>query len=224
MQKVLTDLLDLVFPNCCPGCGQPFVTGEKYLCTSCELDLPMFQPNDDITDRFVGRIEVVDARSFLKFYHGGIVQKIMHSIKYKGDKPLGEYMGTMIINHFSADKAFENIDVIIPVPLHRSKLRSRGFNQSEILALGMAKAMGVDIDIKSVLRIRKSETQTRKTRAERWNNVSGIFRVSRGTLQDKNVLLVDDVITTGATLEACGEAILASGARSLSIAALAAAM
>ncbi|MEN8248071.1 MAG: ComF family protein [Bacteroidota bacterium] len=224
MQKVLTDLLDLVFPNCCPGCGQPFVTGEEYLCTGCELDLPSFLPDEDIKDRFVGRIEVTDARSFLKFYHGGLVQKIMHNIKYRSDQELGEFMGRMLINHFSADKAFRDIDVIIPIPLHKSRLKSRGYNQSDTLARGMAEALGVIVDTQSVARVKKSETQTRKSRAERWNNVSGIFQVSGEALTEKNVLLIDDVITTGATLEACGEAILSSGAKSISIAALAAAM
>lgn len=224
MLKVLYDLLDLVYPNCCPVCGKAFVTGEEYICTSCELDLPMFYSNENIIDRFVGRIEVKDARSLFKFYHGGAVQKIIHSVKYKGDQQLGEYMGRMVIRHFQADGAFANIDVVIPIPLHRSKLKSRGFNQSDTLAKGMAEALNVNLNNQSVVRTKKSSTQTRKNRAERWNNVSGVFQVKGDDLKGKNVLLVDDVITTGATLEACGEAIISGGANSISIVAVAAAM
>ena len=224
MLKVLHDFLDIVFPNCCPGCEQPFVTGEKHLCTNCELDLPMFDFNEDIKDRFIGRIEVKEARSLLKFYHGGLVQKIMHNIKYRGDRELGEFMGRMLARHFQRDAAFNDIDVIIPIPLHHSKQKSRGYNQSDTLARGIAEVLGAIVDTQSVIRTKKSSTQTRKSRAERWNNVSGIFQVKDDSLNDKNILLIDDVITTGATLEACGEAILSSGARSISIAALAAAM
>ena len=178
MQKVFNDLLDLVFPNCCPGCDQPFVTGENHLCTSCELDLPLFEADEDIKDRFVGRIQVKDARSLLKFYHGGLVQKIMHNIKYRGDRDLGQYMGRMLINHFKSNHAFQNVDLIIPVPLHKFRLKTRGYNQSEILAAGIAEVLNVEVDALSVLRTRKSSTQTRKSRAERWENVSGIFQVS----------------------------------------------
>ncbi|RLD19421.1 MAG: ComF family protein [Bacteroidetes bacterium] len=224
MKKVLQDFVDLVFPNCCPGCDQPLVSGEKYICTSCDLDLPLFDAKEDILSYFAGRLELSEARAYLKFYSAGIAQKLLHHIKYKGDQDLGEFLGTMFINHLNRDGVFSNIDVIIPVPLHKSKLRSRGYNQSEVLAKGMAEVLHITVDSTSVIRVRKSETQTRKDRAQRWQNVSGIFNVEGKALEGKNVLLVDDVITTGATLEACGEVILAAGAGSLSIAALAAAM
>jgi len=224
MKSFVTDLVDLVFPNCCPGCGAPFITGEEYLCSNCELDLPVFPASEQILDRFAGRIKLVDARSYLKFYNEGIAQKLLHAIKYKGDKELGEHLGREFILHVSKEEAFANIDIVIAIPLHKSKLLSRGYNQSYYLAKGMANALGVIIDNESVIRYKKSETQTRKSRAERWQNVSGIFQVTNESLKGKNVLLVDDVITTGATLEACGEAIIDAGAESLSIAALAAAM
>jgi predicted amidophosphoribosyltransferase len=201
MKSYVTDLIDLVFPNCCPGCGAPFITGEEFLCNNCELDLPVFPTSENILDRFVGRINLIDARSYLKFYNDGIAQKLLHAIKYKGDKELGEYLGRVFIHHVNKEEVFANIDVVIAIPLHKSKLLSE-----------------------TVIRFKKSETQTRKTRADRWQNVSGIFRVNNNSLQGKNVLLVDDVITTGATLEACGQTIIDAGAESLSIAALAAAM
>jgi ComF family protein len=224
MKKVLHDFIDLVFPNCCPGCDQPLVSGEQHLCTSCEVDLPLYPANEDILQNFAGRLNLDEARAFLKFYHGGIAQNLLHHIKYKGDQELGEYLGRMFIQHLRKESAFNNVEVVVPVPLHKSKLRARGYNQSEVLAKGIADVLGITVDTSSVVRIKKSETQTRKDRAARWQNVSGIFTLTNGNLQGKRVLLVDDVITTGATLEACGETILAAGASSLSVAALAAAM
>lgn len=224
MKKVLHDFIDLVFPNCCPGCDQPLVSGEEHLCTSCELDLPLYAANDNILHYFAGRLELTEARAFMKFYHGGIAQNLLHHLKYKGDQELGEYLGRMFIRHLQKESAYKRVDVVVPVPLHKSKLRARGYNQSEVLARGMADKLGVTVDKTSIIRTRKSETQTKKNRADRWLNVSGIFEVTSNKLQGKHVLLIDDVITTGATLEACGETILAAGAVSLSVGALAAAI
>jgi ComF family protein len=224
MKKVLHDIIDLVFPNCCPGCDHPLVSGEEHLCTSCELDLPLYPTNENITHYFAGRLELAEARAFFKFYHGGIAQNLLHHIKYKGDQELGKHLGRMFIQHLRKESAYNNVDVVVPVPLHNSKLRARGYNQSEVLANGMADILGVATDSSSTIRTKKSDTQTRKNRADRWQNVSGIFEITNDNFQGKHVLLVDDVITTGATLEACGEVILASGAASLSVGALAAAM
>jgi len=224
MKKILYDFVDLVFPNCCPGCNQPFVSGEELLCSSCELDLPLFSPDEDILEYFAGRIDLTDARAFLKFYNQGITQKLLHAIKYKGDRALGEYLGAMFIHHLKSNSVYDHIDVLLPVPLHHSKLKARGYNQSEILAKGMADALRLTVDSTSILRVKKSQTQTKKSRAERWQNVSGIFEVKGDLLKGKHVLLVDDVITTGATLEACAEAIMDTGAASISVAVLAAAM
>jgi len=224
MKSSINDLVDLLFPNCCPGCGQPLVAGERHLCNSCELDLPLFALSEQILDRFAGRIKLAEARAYIKFYHGGLAQKLLHSIKYKNNQELGEYLGKMFIAHLQNSGKFGKPDVVIPIPLHKSKLRVRGYNQSEALARGMANALGISVDTTSVIRVKKSETQTKKDRAARWQNVSGIFAVTNDSLNNKHILLVDDVITTGATLEACGQTLLDAGVASLSIAALAAAM
>jgi len=224
MRKILYDFIDLIFPNYCSGCGRPFVAGENNLCSICTIDLPVFQLDEQLLDHFSGRIEVQEARAFLKFYHGGITQKLLHSLKYNGNQELGEHLGNMFIKHLPEESIFTNIEVIVPVPLHKSKQWARGYNQSEVLAKGMAKGLGVSVDSASMVRLKKSETQTKKNRADRWHNVSGIFEIIGDNLKDKHILLVDDVITTGATLEACGETILKAGAASLSIGTLAAAM
>ena len=199
MKKVLHDFIDLVFPNCCPGCDQPLVRGEEHLCTSCELDLPLYPANENIAHYFAGRLELAEARAYFKFYHGGLAQNLLHHIKYKGDQELGEHLGKMFIHHLQKEAIYKNVDVIVPVPLHKSKLRARGYNQSEVLASGMADILGVAVDSLSVIRTKRSETQTRKNRADRWQNVTGIFEVINDNLLGKHVLLVDDVITTGAT-------------------------
>jgi ComF family protein len=197
---------------------------EGYLCTTCELDLPIYAANENILPYFAGRLQLTDARAFFKFYHAGIAQKVLHSIKYKGNRELGEYLGTMFMQHLRKESVFDHVELIIPVPLHKSKLRERGYNQSEVLAQGMAVSLGIEVDATAIKRIKKSETQTKKSRAERWQNVSGIFEICHDGLEGKHVLLVDDVITTGATLEACGEVILTAGVASLSVASIAAAM
>jgi len=224
MKKVLHDFIDLVFPNCCPGCEQPLVTGEAHLCTSCELELPCFAVNENILNYFAGRIELAEARAFIKFYSGGIAQKLLHQIKYQGNKALGEHLGKMFIQHLQSEPVYGNINVAVPIPLHKSKLRARGYNQSEVLAQGISQILAINIDLTTVVRTKKSETQTRKSRAERWQNVEGIFVVKNDDLKGKHVLLVDDVITTGATLEACAQVIINAGAASVSVAVLAAAM
>jgi len=222
--SLVNDLIDLVFPDLCSGCDNPLAKGEEIICTSCEYDLPLFAADESIRDRFFGRINVVDARAFLKFYTGGVSQKLLHAIKYKGDKDLAIHLGRAFMKRLKNEGVFNEIDIIVPVPLHPTKLRTRGFNQSLILAQGIAVELGLKVDEQSVMRLKKSETQTRKSRAERWQNVSGIFNVEGEGLENKNVLLVDDVITTGATLEACAEAIFESNVNSISIAAIAAAM
>ena len=189
MKSFVTDLVDLVFPNCCPGCDAPFITGEEFICSNCEIDLPLFPASEQILDRFAGRMELMDARSYLKFYNSGMAQKLLHEIKYKGDKALGEYLGSVFIRHLSTEKAFKNIDVVVPIPLHKSKLLSRGYNQSYFLAKGMAQELKIKVDDESVVRFKKSETQTRKSRAQRWQNVSGIFQVTNDSFIGKNVLL-----------------------------------
>ncbi len=224
MKTLVHDLVDLVFPDPCPGCNRPLVTGEGRLCSSCELALPVFAHSENINDRFAGRLPLQGARAFLKFYHGGMAQKLLHAIKYKGNTKLAVYLGGLFARHLRPANPWATVELVVPIPLHKSKLRSRGYNQSTFLAQGIAAHLGASLDATTVVRAQKSATQTKKDRAERWHNVSGIFSVTGQALKGKHVLLVDDVITTGATLEACGAALLAAGVASLRVAALAAAM
>jgi ComF family protein len=219
--NLLGDLVDLIFPALCPGCNEPFVSGETTLCTSCILDLPLQASKDELTRVFAGRMNIEEIAVFLKFYSGGITQRILHEIKYRKNLELARYVGRLFMQTGKNSLAFQEVDVIVPVPLHQTKLKKRGYNQSEIIGEGIAKELEKPLDDNGVIRKMKSDTQTRKSRAERWQNVAGIFEVIDDRYVDKHVLLVDDVLTTGATLEACGGVILEAGAKKLSIATLA---
>jgi ComF family protein len=150
---------------------------------------------------------------------------MIHKLKYNGLKEAGHELGKIYASSLKCSEFLLDIDLIIPVPLHPSKLRKRGFNQSEIIAKGMSEASGIPYETDILEREQMSETQTKRSRYERWLNVEGIFRVSDGSLVDgKHILLIDDVITTGSTIEACVSALLAAGDVRVSVAALAVAV
>lgn len=224
MKNLISDFVDILYPALCPGCGNVYASGEEILCSSCEMDLPLFNNEQVVENILGGRVLIKSAAIFLKFYAGGLTQKLLHQVKYKNNRQLGEYLGMeMMMTNDNAIR-FGDIDLIIPVPLHEDKLKQRGYNQSELIAAGIARVLNKPVATDLVHRVAKSETQTRKSRDERWANVSGIFECEDKALSGKNVLLVDDVITTGATMESCAEAVLGAGAESISFAVLATAM
>jgi len=172
--------------------------------------------------KFYGRIKVEYAIAYLHFHKEGITQQILHNLKYRNQPEagikLGEWFGLDLIKSGLAD----TWEVVIPIPLHRSKEKRRGYNQSNYIAEGLGNALGIPNSFETIIRNKKSETQTNKSKQERWENVEGIFEIKKPqTVRGKHVLLVDDVVTTGATLESCGHAILSAGAGRLSMATLA---
>jgi len=211
---MLKALLNLFYPELCLACGNGLVEGETYICLDCKLNLPKTDfhkysenPADQI---FWGRFPFQRASSYLYFEKAAGVQKILHNIKYQGGKQLAKMVGYWYGSDLKSINSYQNIDFIIPVPLHKTKLKTRGYNQSEWFAHGLSRAMNVPIQADNLVRIHKSETQTRKTRYRRWENVSEIFAVEHPELlNNKHILLVDDVVTTGATIEACAQKLLA---------------
>lgn len=179
----------------------------------CIFKLPKTNFHKDkenpIAKIFWGRVSVESAASFYSFGKGGKVQHLIHQLKYKGKKEVGVSVGKLYGQELKASDNFNLIDIIVPVPLHKKKLRKRGYNQSQYFAEGLSQTMNVDTDCKSLFRALASETQTRKSRFNRWKNVESVFQLKDSiSLIGKHILLVDDVITTGATLEACAHTLL----------------
>ena len=198
----------------------------SQLCLHCIFELPITgfadMKDNPVEKIFWGRIHVEAATSELYFSKGTLVQSIIHQLKYKGNREAGIMLGKIMGESLSNSNRFKEIDLLIPLPLTRIKERKRGYNQSEILCLGISEVTNIPILKNAVSRLKATETQTKKRRSQRWDNVEGNFFVNQKELiQGKHVLLVDDVITTGATLEACGQEILHIAGTRLSIAALA---
>ncbi len=226
MMSVLNDLIDLFYPRLCAGCNTPLVKGEDILCLGCLADLPRTHFSDfsqnPVADIFIGRTDIVYGNSFCQFDKGGKVQHLLHQLKYKGKKDIGSRLGFLFGSDLMQTKEFQEIDSIIPVPLHKKKQRGRGYNQSIEICRGIAEAMNKPLIINNLIRLKHTTSQTSKSRYERWQNVSGIFDVKNsGAFEDRHLLLVDDVITTGATLESCCQELLKIKGVKVSIAVLA---
>ena len=212
MFVLLKDLITLVYPDVCCVCGNSLTERERVICIDCEHHLPRTRFHDDpenpVIMSFWGRVEISSATAFLYFRRGTITQHLLHKLKYKGKKDVGRYLGEMFGRELVRSESYQTVDAIIPVPLHPAKKRKRGFNQSEIIARGMSGVMEVDVLDRSLVRKTFSSTQTRKNRFERWKNVENIFTVeNKERLEGLHIMLIDDVITTGATMEACLQAL-----------------
>lgn len=225
-RHIIEDLLSLLFPNLCCGCGTYLYRGEELLCTGCIYHLPYTDHHlhsENIAARqFWGRLPCNAVMSLLYFKKGGRTQNIMHRLKYKGRKDLGVRLGNMIASKLLLNPRYTGIDQIIPVPLHRSREIKRGYNQSMCIAEGISAILKVPVNSKCLLRTKRTATQTKKGRFSRFENMQTVFSVmNSGEIEGKHVLLVDDVLTTGATLEACGIALFDVKISKLSIATVA---
>ena len=223
---ILFYLTELLFPRLCVVCGDKLIEQENWICLHCLHHIPRtnfhLEPDNRVSQLFYGRVEIEHATSFFYFSKGSKYQSLLHNLKYKGMKELGEEIG----KHFGIDlmqsPQFSSVDVICPVPLHPQKEKKRGYNQSWWIASGIAQQMQKELSDDNLKRITATETQTRKARFERWQNVEGIFELFHPEkFSGKHVLLVDDVVTTGSTLEACAQAILSKTKAKVSIATLA---
>jgi len=205
---IADDFVSLLFPRLCQACGEPLVRNEKIICTACMIDIPVTDyhrvRDNRLEKSFYGRCYIEKAAAWAFYRQGGKVQKLVHNLKYAGVKPIGHYLGSLYGSILRKSDFSDGLDCIVTVPLHSHKQRQRGFNQSGLIAEGMAEALGIPFYNNALKRIEASATQTNRHRYDRWKNVEGIFRVKcEDCIEGKHVLLVDDVITTGSTMEAC---------------------
>lgn len=218
-------LLQLAFPQVCAGCGSDLLQVNQLLCLHCLEVLPAttfhLHNNNPVEKLFWGRMPVTYGTSQYYFTKESLVQRLMHQFKYKGNKDLGLFMGRMMGHQLKESNRFLEVDALVPLPLFPKKERKRGYNQATILCEGIAEVLQKPIIERAVIRTMHTESQTKKNRVQRWENMKDHFRlVNETALKDRHVLLVDDVITTGATLEACGQEILKAEGVRLSIATL----
>jgi len=210
---MLTDFIALIYPRNCIACGNSLYQHEEQVCNYCYLNLPKSnfhkQDKNSVATLFYGRVPLIFASSFYLFHKKGSVQKILHAIKYKGNKELAQLIGEWYAQDLKENSLLQNASAIIPVPLHPKKLKQRGYNQSEEFAIGIAKGLGILVDTTTLQRAQFTSTQTKKSKYERWENVEDVFELHQPeNLINKHVIVVDDVITTGATIEACCQTLL----------------
>jgi len=221
-----SDLVGLLFPNLCNACGTPLLHNENLICIKCLYDLPFtdyhLHAENRVAKQLWGRLSLNAAMAMLYFRKGAKVQNLIHNLKYNGKTDVGILLGNLLGERLKTSPLYQDVDLIIPVPLHNRKLRQRGYNQSTFIAEGIAEKMEIPFNETQLTRSIATDSQTRKSRYNRYENMKAVFKINNPDgILGKHILLIDDVITTGATLEACANELLNNGATKVSIAALA---
>lgn len=216
----------LLYPAECPSCDQLLIESERGFCLHCESELAYlnYPKGEDtpIEKLFWGLTPIQRATAFVQFVQGGITQTLLHELKYRSNYKVGQELGLRFGQQLVRTQFFSEVDYIVPVPLHFLRKWKRGYNQSEMIAKGMEQAMSIPVNINNLVRRRSNATQTKKNRLERADNVQNIFALQQPQLfENKHILLVDDVVTTGATLQACAQALLESKGARVSVATVA---
>jgi ComF family protein len=209
---MINDFFNLIFPKLCCACNKPLLKNENTVCIMCVATLPKtnfhLTQDNPVSQLFWGRVKIEMATSYYLFRKKARVQNLLHHLKYKGVKEVGAMVGQFMGVELKDSVYYKNIDFIVPVPLHKNKFKKRGYNQSEWIAIGLSSAMDIPFNTTVLYRKEDSATQTKKNRYKRWENVDEIFALNKGLLNGKSILLVDDVITTGATIEACAKVLI----------------
>ncbi|MDE6139377.1 MAG: ComF family protein [Alistipes sp.] len=211
LSDILLSIVSLVRPRRCAVCGGDLPRGVDFLCTMCRYKAPLTgywrEKDNPMTERFAGLVCVEHASALLFFSGGSGWRKVIHGFKYGGQWRAAYLLGRQYGRELRQSGLYDDIDIIVPVPLHYRKLLRRGYNQSTYIARGMAREMGVGVDTRSLRRTRNNPSQARKMHSERWDNVDDLFavRCSAESLRGAHILLVDDVFTTGATVVSCIE-------------------
>lgn len=222
---LIHDLIKLVFPIYCQVCGNPLVENEYLFCTHCLFEMPRtenhLEKENSLTELFYGRVKIETGTSLFNFKKGSQYRKLLHLLKYKEKTAIGYELGRHLGLNIKKSPYFDEIDYVVPVPLHPKKLKKRGYNQSACIGKGIAEKLETILDENTLIRNVNTETQTKKTKIERWENVHDVFELTNNNFDNKHILLVDDVITTGATIEGCTNALQNAKNVRISIATLA---
>jgi len=220
--KLLKDFFDLFYPNICANCREQLLQNEKVICTFCRNDLPLtnFQSYtiNKVSSIFSGRITIEKAYALLFFRKQGITKNLIHDLKYKGNEEVGVFFGNWIGEIVAKNKEFSTVDFIVPVPIHAKKKKIRGYNQ--VTKFGECLSVHLKVPLNEDVLIRQSatKTQTLKSRFERFNDLESKFLARNASVFiEKHILIIDDVITTGATLEACAQELLKTPGIKISI-------
>lgn len=229
LSDIWDDFISLLFPRLCSACGEPLVRNEKTICTECYIKIPRtdfhLQRENPVEKLFWGRCRIEKGASFSYFNRDSRIREAIHTLKYKGHQEVGFELGRIYGLELLDSDFISDIDMIVPVPLHERRRKERGFNQSETIANGISSVTHIMVNTHIISRLVASATQTRKDRLNRWSNVDGIFGViDYPAIQGKHILLIDDVITTGSTIEACCNELLKGEGVKVSVASIAVAL
>lgn len=208
MVKILNNIVSAFFPPICLGCSAKLVHQELSICTKCRHDLPFTSyhkhTKNPVIDSFYGRILIENATALLYYKKNSIVQQLLHQLKYKGKQEVGTILGNMLGNELKNETSYQQITHVVPVPLHKKRLQKRGYNQVTTFAKQLAAHLNATFVDDVLIKVSNAKTQAFKSRAERWLSIQNSFEVQNiDPLANTHILLVDDIITTGATLEAC---------------------
>lgn len=223
--EVFEDFISLFFPRMCFHCNKPLVYQEEILCINCRWTMPEtnfhLDQENPVYQKFVYENRVKFASAYLFYHRKGIAQKLIHTMKYRNIPQIGRSLGK-----WYGEKLLESKiegEFLIPVPLHKNKLSARGFNQSETICEGLAQSLKIPVDTQSIVRVSNTSTQTKKAKVDRWVNVNSVFKVvSSENIAGRKVILVDDVLTTGATMGVLIDEVVKAGARTISVLTIAA--
>ncbi|OUO55462.1 amidophosphoribosyltransferase [Parabacteroides sp. An277] len=211
MKQLWNDIVNLFYPRLCILCSRPLIKGEEQICLHCLARLPYirYESQQRVDSWFAGKSEIQYARAYLHYEKGSSVQRLIHDLKYHGNKELAYLLGRWAFLRLQAEQSpLCQAEILLPIPLHPKKKRQRGYNQAEWIAKGIASVLSIPIDTTSVVRQVKTDTQTRRHIYERWTNMEEVFTlISDEALKGKRVLLVDDVLTTGATFNSCASVV-----------------
>lgn len=210
LSNILNDINSILLPRVCFGCNARLNRGEYHLCTVCRNQLPLTEYDfnvENAVDRiFYGRINIKKANSFLFFIENGIVKNLIHHLKYKNQEQIGTFLRDWHGQIIAENNFLATIDYIVPVPLHRKKLRKRGYNQVSAFGRRLAHHLNAEFLEDALIKTANTKTQTKKSRIGRWQNNKALYLLNDPELlENKNILLIDDVITTGATMEICAK-------------------